>query len=187
LDFLEIHFYPLEHGAFEYKNEEDELANLAYLEGVVRETARHGKPVVLAEFGWYGGAEKPTFDRGVHPAATEGQQARYLERAVRVSEGHVTGWLNWGLYDHPGANDASELSGLLTADGRLKAWGAAFQRLAGELSGTRHRSAHLAARPQLDWAACVTSAAAANEFRRTYLHAFLADEAVQKRLALPAK
>ena len=31
--------------------------------GVVREVARPGKPVVLAEFGWYGGG-KPKFDRG---------------------------------------------------------------------------------------------------------------------------
>src|SRR5690348_4544184 len=65
LDFLEVHFYPLAQGAFEYQTEEEELANLGYLESVVREAARPGKPLVLAEFGWYGGG-KPKFNRGLH-------------------------------------------------------------------------------------------------------------------------
>ncbi|HWV98819.1 MAG TPA: beta-galactosidase [Candidatus Acidoferrum sp.] len=173
LDFLEIHFYPFARGAYEYKSEEDELANLAYLEGIVREVARAGKPVVLAEFGWYGGAEKPRFDRGVHPVGTEEQQAKYLRRAVEVSRGFVTGWLNWGLHDHPGANDCSELTGLLTADGKLKAWGRAFHELANRYSGTRIEPARIGPRPVMDWGACVTSAAAAREFREEYLRQFL--------------
>jgi hypothetical protein len=175
LDFLEIHFYPLAHGAFEYKNEADELANLAYLEGIVREVARVGKPVVLAEFGWYGGAEKPKFDRGAHPAASEAQQARYLSRAVGVSRGFVTGWLNWGLHDHPGAGDCSELTGLLTVDDKLKAWGRAFQELSGRNAAKLIEPAKIGPRPSLDWDACLTSAAAAREFQAEYLREFLAD------------
>jgi beta-galactosidase GanA len=97
LDFLEIHFYPLARGVYEYKSEDDELANLAYLESIVREVARPGKPVVLAEFGWYGGAEKPKFDKGAHPIGTEEQQAKYLRRVIETSAGFVVGWLNWGL------------------------------------------------------------------------------------------
>ncbi len=57
VDFMEIHFYPLANGFYEY-GAEDEARNLAYLEGVVREAARPGKPVVIAEFGWYGGASR---------------------------------------------------------------------------------------------------------------------------------
>ena len=91
LDFLEIHFYPLARGAYEYRSEDDELANLAYLESVVREVARPGKPVVLAEFGWYGGAEKPKFDKGAHPIGTEEQQAKYLRRVIETSAGFVVG------------------------------------------------------------------------------------------------
>ncbi len=181
LDFLEVHFYPLAHGAYEYKSEADELANLAYLEGVVREVARAGKPVVLAEFGWYGGAEKPRFDRGAHPAATEEQQAKYLRRAVETSRGFVTGWLNWGLHDHPGASDCSELTGLLTADGKLKAWGRTFQELSKRYSGTRLEPAKTNPRPEMDWDACVTSAAAAREFREDYLREFLKEAETSKR------
>ena len=54
LDFLEVHFYPLDGGAYHYENAEAERRNLAYLHAVVREAAAPGKPVVLAEFGWYG-------------------------------------------------------------------------------------------------------------------------------------
>jgi len=45
LDFLEIHFYPLDRGAYEYRDDEEEGRNLAYLESVVSEAARPGKPV----------------------------------------------------------------------------------------------------------------------------------------------
>ena len=176
LDFLEIHFYPLARGVYEYKSEDDELANLAYLESIVREVARPGKPVVLAEFGWYGGAEKPKFQNGAHPIGTEAQQAKYLRRVVETSAGFVVGWLNWGFNDHPGAGDCSELTGLLTADGTTKAWGKTFQQLSARYSGTRIAPATIGPRPSLDWDACITDSAAANQFRDQYLKAFLADK-----------
>ena len=174
LDFLEIHFYPLEHGAYEYRDEPDELANLGYLEGVVRETARPGKPVVLGEFGWYGGG-KPKFDKGVHPPATEAQHARYCRRVVEVSTGFAVGWLNWGFYDQPEASDCSELTGLIRVDGTTKEWGKALQSLAKGFNGSRIAPAKTGLRPELDWDACVTSARAGNEFRQRYLQNFLAD------------
>ena len=175
LDFLEMHFYPLVNGAYEYRNREEEAANLAYLEGIVRETARPGKPVILAEFGWYGGG-KPNFDKGSHPFASEGQQARYCRQVVETSKGFVSGWMNWGFYDHPGAGDVSELTGLLTRDGKTKAWGKVFQDLAGKLNQRDLTPPRIGPRPNLDWDACVTSVQAGKEFRQAYLRAFLADE-----------
>ena len=176
LDFMEVHFYPFARGAFEYASEADELANLAYLEAVVREVAKCGKPVVLAEFGWYGGG-KPRFDGGKHPASSQEQHAKYCRGVVETSLGLATGWLNWGLFDQPEATDCSEFTGLLTATGEIKAWGRAF-------SGTcRHATARprcllprLGARPDLDWDACLTSTAAAREFQESYLKAFLAEK-----------
>ena len=102
------------------------------LHAVVREAAVPGKPLVLAEFGWYGGG-KPTLDGGTWPAATEADQARWCRLAVETTRGLAAGWLNWGLYDHPEAGDITQLSGLLTVDGRTKAWGAAFTALSSEL------------------------------------------------------
>ena len=86
LDFMEIHFYPLDRGAYEYRNDEEEARNLAYLQSVVGEVARPGKPVVVAEFGWYGGG-KPRFDGGKHRFASEEQQARWCRKLVETTAG----------------------------------------------------------------------------------------------------
>jgi hypothetical protein len=174
LDFLDIHFYPLVNGFYEYSGQEDELANLAYLEAVVREVARPGKPVVVAEFGWYGGG-RPTIDQGHHPFASEPQQACWCTKVVETTRGLACGWLNWGLYDHPGAGDVTELIGLLTADGRTKAWGIEFQRLSGDLRSTPPSPTPSLARPSLDWDRCLTGPRAAAEFRKQYLQAFKAE------------
>ncbi len=176
LDFLEIHFYPSEGGGYEYRSEADELANLAYFEGIVREVAAAGKPVVLAEFGWYGSKNKPKFDHGAHPLGTEAQQAKFLRREIETSAGFVTGWLNWGLYDHPTAKDCSELTGLLTADGQMKEWGRTFHELSQRYCGTLIAPRTVGPRPTLDWDACITSGAAGNQFRKEYRKQFLAEQ-----------
>jgi hypothetical protein len=175
LDFLEVHFYPLESGCYEYGGPESEGRNLAYLESVVREVAAAGKPVVVAEFGWYGGG-KPTFDHGRHPPASEEQQAQWCSRAVQVSRGPATGWLNWGFYDEPEANDVSQLMGLLTRDGKPKAWAREFQRLAAS-GGDRQPRLTLPPRPTLDWDRLITSTAAARRFRDAYYKAYAARRA----------
>ena len=90
LDFLEVHSYPLDGGVYHYENAEAERRNLAYLHTVVRESAAPGKPVVLAEFGWYGGG-KPTLDGGTWPAATEADQVRWYRLAVETTRSLATG------------------------------------------------------------------------------------------------
>jgi hypothetical protein len=171
LDFMEIHFYPLANGPFEYRNHEEESANLAYAESVVSEVARCGKPVVLAEFGWYGGG-KPKFDSGRHPAVTEAQHATYCRRLVETTTGLAIGWLNWGFYDQPEATDCSELTGLMTADGKLKQWGAVFHELSQRTPDRLRNLPKPGQRPAMDWDACVTSTTAGREFQRTYLQDF---------------
>ena len=180
LDFLEIHFYPLAAGAYEYRNPEEEAQNLAYLEGIVRETARPGKPVVLAEFGWYGGG-RPNFDQRSHPFASEEQQAEFCRQVVETSRGYVCGWLNWGLYDDPQAGDCSELTGLLTSEGKVKSWGYGFRRLAGTFSAVSVQAPPTGARPQFNWEACSTDVGAGEQYRSNYLAAFLADQRHQRK------
>jgi len=175
LDFMEIHFYPLATGFFEY-SEEDEERNLAYLEVVASQAAAPGKPVVIAEFGWYGGGS-PTIGGRVRRAAGEKEQARWCRRAVETTQGLATGWLNWGFYDQPEARDVSQLTGLLTADGKPKAWAREFQRLAGKLSHEPlHRAAprspvhryKLGLRPVLDWDRLIVDPKAGREFLKQY-------------------
>ena len=171
LDFLEIHFYPLATGFYDYTTDEQQQRNLAYLESILREVAAPGRPVVLAEFGWYGGG-KLTINQGRHPAASEENQARWCRGAVETSLGLATGWLNWGLYDHPEARDVTQLTGLLSADGRLKAWGHEFKRLAGELRSPLISPTKMGSRPELPWDRCLTNPAAGDSFRDDYYQAF---------------
>ena len=91
-----------------------------------------------------------------------------------TSEGFATGWLNWGLYDVPPANDVSQLSGLLTSNGKVKAWGREFKGLAAASKDRRFEPKAIR-RPSLDWNACLTNGAAAGRFRQDYLQAFDAD------------
>ena len=129
LDFLTTHFYPLANGHYDYQRE-DETKNLAYLENVVSEMARCGKPVVVGEFGWYGGGK---LNYGKFPPATEEQQARWCGEVVTSTAGMACGWLNWGFYDQPEAGDVSQLTGLLKASGEIKAWGREFKNLSGAI------------------------------------------------------
>jgi hypothetical protein len=178
LDFMEFHFYPLAKGAYEYRGEAETAANLAYAECLAREVAREGKPVVLAEFGWYGGG-RPRFDGGKHPAATEQQQADYCRRVVEITAGWVCGWLNWGFYDQPEATDCSQLTGLFTSGGHMKEWGNAFSQLSIRFSGRQPLPPKDVIRPDLDWNVCLTSTAAAEQFRLKYLQAFLRDQSAR--------
>jgi sugar phosphate isomerase/epimerase len=171
LDFMSIHFYPLNRGFYEYRDAEEESRNLAYLESVVREAASHGKPVIVGEFGWYGGGQ-PTINQGKHPAASEEQQARWCRKLVETTIGHAVGWLNWGFYDHPEARDVSQLTGLLTVEGQLKAWGQEFKRLSATMSGRLIAPATTLERPQLDWDLAITSVEKGNEFREKYYRSF---------------
>lgn len=172
VDFMEVHFYPLANGHYEYKNEEEEAKNLAYLEGVVREVARFNKPVVIAEFGWYGGGKLSV---GNHAPATEEQHAQWCRKLVESTAGLACGWLNWGFYDQPEATDCSQLSGLLKPHGTMKAWGRDFKSLAAKYTGQNLPAPKLGSRPALDWDLCVTSAAEGAKFRQCYLEAWQAE------------
>jgi len=168
---MEVHFYPLANGFYEYRAE-DEAKNLAYLESVVREVAKCGKPVVIAEFGWYGGGQ-PTFDK--HAFASEEQQARWCRKLVESTAGWACGWLNWGFHDHPGARDPTEFSGLLTSNGKSKAWGNDFRALAAKYGGRKLALPKLGPRPALDWNLCITSVADGTKFRQRYLETWQAE------------
>jgi len=171
LDFLEFHFYPLDGGVLEYDDPEKERRNLAYLEALAVEMAKPGRPVVLAEFGWYGGGTMPLGNRRSKPAGEQDQE-RWCTSAVRTTEGLACGWLNWGLYDHPEARDTTVHTGLLTPDGKPKAWGNAFKRLAEYLHNRDIPAAKIGPRPAMPWEKCITSRKAGDEFREEYFKAF---------------
>lgn len=181
LDFLEVHPYPYgETDFYQYESEEWHRRNLAWFESVVREMASTGKPVVLAEFGWYGGGEVVT-PKKRYAFASEQQQAEWCRAVIDTTCGLATGWLNWGLYDMPEAPSICQRIGLLTADGSDKAWAVEFKRLSGSFAGRYISPAEVGPRPSFDWDRCRISATATGQFREQYYQSFLQEESSHSR------
>lgn len=174
LDFMEVHFYPLDNGGYEYEDAEREQRNLAYLEGICRECSIPGKPLVLAEFGWYGGGQIPRRDH-ISRFATDTQQAELCGKMIDSTAGLCCGWLNWGIWDHPEAKDCSLFTGLFTVDGKPKAWAGKFRELARKYCGKPIPPLKLGTRPALDWPLSTTDPTAGNRFRDAYYEAVRAD------------
>ncbi len=178
LDFMEVHFYPLAAGAYHYESADAEEQNLAYAESVVREAAKPGLPVVLAEFGWGGAAWKTVAK--MPPQVADEDQAKWCAALVHATRPLACGWLNWGLHDTPDATDVSQGTGLLARDGREKPWASTFTKLAGEVRQRPAMAGDIGSRPELPWDACVTSSKAMEQFRLDYRHAFRAGRATTR-------
>ncbi|MGA2621308.1 MAG: cellulase family glycosylhydrolase [Thermoguttaceae bacterium] len=174
LDFLELHYYPLVAGAYDYGGRAAETANLAVLEAMARECAKPGLPLVIAEFGWYGGG--PLTPNG--KPATEEQQSEWCRHLLEVTSPLACGWLNWGMYDAPQANDVSKLTGLFTVDGKEKAWGRTFRDVAQRFRANPPAYA-IPSRPDLPWVACTASGDEMEKFRQAYLATFAAGRKAQ--------
>lgn len=168
LDFMEMHFYPLAGGAYRYDGTEPERRNLSYLESMAREAALTDLPVVVAEFGWYGGGP---LDANTLPAS-EDQQAQWCQHVIDTTRPLACGWLNWGLYDDPQATDVSRFTGLFTVDGRDKTWGRAFSEQAKVFAAKPPTFQLPTSRPSCPWDQCITDPAAMERFRKSYFDAF---------------
>ena len=92
-----------------------------------------GKPVVLEEFGWYGG-NASSFLCPL-PYRSEDDQKRYCDRMMETTQTCFAGWFYWQWKDMPRAVDISNYSGLYAADGnRIKPWGAGYAEWARKLT-----------------------------------------------------
>ena len=81
-----------------------------------------GKPVVMEEWGWYGGGESRFLTP--LPFRSEEDQSRYSDRMMESMQSCFAGWIYWQWRDMPRAADITNFSGLYAADGtRLKPWG----------------------------------------------------------------
>ena len=176
LDFMEFHFYPLATGFYLY-GEEDTAKNLAYVESLAKEVAATGKPVVIAEFGWYGGGQLKS-SHPDQPPASEEQQADWNAALIETTKGLAVGWLNWGFFDIPEARDVSELLGLYTVERKPKVWGTVFKKLSERLSGQQILPKTLGPRPVLDWDLLISDPQAASAFLSEYCEAFKKDKRV---------
>jgi hypothetical protein len=128
LDFLTIHFYPLAPPK-PCDAPEGIDRNADYLEALLNECSA-GKPVMIGEFGWYGGGDIRVGDHVTMPEQTLEDQVAWNTRLLQVSRGRVCGWLNWAFADTPASQDLTRWSGLWTEDLGLKPWGKAFGQFA---------------------------------------------------------
>ncbi len=124
VDFVTIHFYPLaQPRPCDAPNGIKQ--NAGYLEALLAE-CQVGKPVMIGEFGWYGGGDIRRGARVVMPSQTEADQVKWNSKLLDVSRGRVCGWLNWAFADTPDSQDLTRWSGLWTEDLTLKPWGREF-------------------------------------------------------------
>jgi len=125
LDFMTIHFYPTMGGPFD--SEEKWQQNLDYLQAVLA-YCHVGKPVVLGEFGWYGGGAPQQ-----HPHLSEKQQSRWITAEIEASRPLACGWLSWPFADTPASRDISLFAGLFNSNLTIKDWGHKFKKYASNL------------------------------------------------------
>ena len=125
LDFVTIHFYPTLGDPF--RSQENWRKNLDYLQGVLA-YCHGGKPVVLGEYGWYGGGAPQR-----HPYLSEQQQAQWISAEIEASRHLANGWLSWPFADTPSSTDISQFAGLFRSDLTVKVWGRKFQAYAANL------------------------------------------------------
>ena len=145
LDFISVHFYPLLGRPFENKENWDR--NLAYLQSVLA-YCHVGKPVVLGEFGWYGGGAPRR-----QPALTEDEQARWIEAEIEASRRLAGGWLSWPFADTPESTDMSKYGGLVRTDMSCKPWAERFAAYASNLAALPQLTPDL---PTLDLTSALT-------------------------------
>lgn len=145
LDFLSIHFYPLLGRPLESKDAWDK--NLAYLQSVLA-YCHIGKPVVLEEFGWYGGGAP----RG-QPSLTEDEQDRWIVAEIEVTRRLSDGWLSWPFADTPTSTDMSKYGGVVRFDLSHKSWAKSFTQFASSLATLPQPTPKL---PAFDVAASLT-------------------------------
>jgi len=87
----------------------------------------YGKPVVLQEFGWYGGGASSFI--GPLPYRSEQEHADYTQELITHLLPHANGFVNWPLCDMPDAQDISNHGGLFTCAGHPKPLATVYREL----------------------------------------------------------
>ena len=149
LDFMTIHFYPTMGAPF--GSEDNWSKNLSYLQAVLA-YCHFGKPVVLGEFGWYGGGGPQN-----HPHLTEEQQEEWISAEIEASRSLADGWLSWPFADSPSSRDISLFAGLVKPDLTTKAWGQSFTELSANLPDLKRPTPKLPAFTSFDFSKVLTA------------------------------
>lgn len=129
LDYAAMHWYP--YSAHEHVRphlHDDPVRKNIHL---IRSSLRNGyagKPMVIEEFGWYGGGEVVSWNEAL-PYVEEEVQTKYLQMVVEGTRDLADGWMSWAYADTPSSLDVTKKSGLVNEEGEIKVWGQAFKEL----------------------------------------------------------
>jgi hypothetical protein len=127
LDFISVHFYPLM-GDQPFASPAYWDQNLAYLQTVLA-YCQAGKPVVLGEYGWYGGGSAQG-----RMNLDEDQQNRWISAEIEASRRLAQGWLSWPFADTPEATDMAVLGGMVKEGMGVKPWGRQVRAFGSDLA-----------------------------------------------------
>lgn len=167
LDFMTVHFYPLE-SPRPCDSPEGIEANAVYLQAMLKDCSV-GKPLMMGEFNWYGGGGLKGQSGWDLPEKPVEHQVEWCGKLLEVTRGRTCGWLNWAFADTPTARDISRWSGCWTTDLQLKPWGRVFGAFARETKASPHVArgfdAFLDSTP-FDRDAAITDPAVGNEYRQ---------------------
>jgi len=142
IDFMSIHYYPIPF--YMKEGYEDPIStNEGYrlavdiFEGITRLFFEH-KPIILEEFGWYGGG-KPKWDDLIDdlPYRSQDEQAEYVINLIKASVAYCSGWIHWTFGDTPESSDISEFGGLVTSDLQIKLLGDRLKNLVSMMSNKK--------------------------------------------------
>jgi hypothetical protein len=174
VDFMSVHYYPISFFfAGDYpdpvSSEAGRRLAIDLCEGQCR-LSYENKPVILEEFGWYGGGA-PGWAGHVErlPFKSQGEHASYCKALVEASREWCSGWIQWAYGDTPQSPDISQFGGLVDRDGEPKAWAREFSALAQMIQGTVPSRKMGVGRKQVDLFNLYTSETAENTFWREYL------------------
>lgn len=132
-------------------------------------------PVVLEEWGWYGGntSRGVVNDLGFR---TEEDQDRFCNLMMETTQHTFAGWFNWTWRDMPGHHDITNASGVYAADGtRVKPWGKSYATWAEKLKAHPPRLKPATGAVDVDMKQVMTSDRAVDSFFRETISRWRAD------------
>ena len=123
LDYISLHFYPYEETIDVCESAE----NVSKWKNLMHSHINYmdvGKPIMLEEFGMYGGGIAPQFSwRMPFKYMSQEFSAEWVSDAIYRNRSHCSGFLNWGFDDSPDQKDPTRYQGLYDDDGNIKALG----------------------------------------------------------------
>ncbi len=122
-DYISLHWYPYDE-RIEIPSAPGNLERCINTVCSLLKYMDIGKPVVLEEFGCYGGGSAPkVFWRKEFPYISEQQQADYTLGVIERAAPYCSGFLNWGYIDCADWGDATRFQGLFHEDHTKKELG----------------------------------------------------------------